>query len=107
MGTRTPLQRTDSVIIGPDGKPVQSVPVVGAPKLDDLKEFSAEEMVHIAAPLQHAVDQGAPFEAPVQIELGIVCRLIATVLKLQGEQSSSSISPEGKTLVDIFSDAEA
>ena len=70
-------------ILAPDGTPLTNVKLVGAPELDELQPFTPEDMIHVATPLREALSLGVPFEAPATVELGIVCRLVATVLHLQ------------------------
>ncbi len=70
-------------ILAPDGTPLTNVALIGAPELEELQPFTPEDMVHVATPLREAMSLGVPFEAPATVELGVVCRLVATVLHLQ------------------------
>jgi hypothetical protein len=71
------------MIVGPDGKPIQVAPVVGAPSIEDLTPFTPEEMRMVAEPIRQAMQAGVPAMSPCNVEFGMVARLIATVLHLQ------------------------
>lgn len=70
-------------IIGPDGQPI-TAPIIGGPKhLTEFQPFTPDEMKLVAEPIQQALEAGVPPAAPVQFEIGVVYRLISTVLHLQ------------------------
>jgi hypothetical protein len=71
------------MLVGPDGKPVQVTPVIGAPKLTDLPSLSPTDMEAVAAPIQEALAAGVHAQSPCNVEFGMVARLVATVLHLQ------------------------
>lgn len=81
-------------VLGPDGQPM-IVPIIGGPKeLKDFASFTPEEMKHVALPLQAALEQGVPPMSPVQIEIGMVYRLIATILHFQDLPPVPLIRPD-------------
>ena len=59
--------------------------LIGAPKIEDMPPLSPEDMPKVAEPIQAALAQGVPINAPCTVEFGMVVRLISTVLSLQGE----------------------
>ena len=70
-------------LIGPDGHPIIA-PIIGAPRnLTEFDPFTPEDMKMVAEPIQKALEGGVPPQAPVQLEIGVVYRLISTVLHLQ------------------------
>jgi|6_EtaG_2_1085325.scaffolds.fasta_scaffold350278_1 hypothetical protein len=71
------------MLVGPDGKPVQVTPVIGAPKLTDLHPLSPKDMEAVAAPIREAMEAGVHSQSPCNVEFGMVARLVATVLHLQ------------------------
>lgn len=50
-----------------------------------MPPLSPEDMPKVAEPIQAALAQGVPMNAPCTVEFGMVVRLISTVLSLQGE----------------------
>ncbi len=71
------------MLVGPDGKPVQVTPVIGAPKLTDLHPLSPQDMEAVATPIREAMEAGVHSQSPCNVEFGMVARLVATVLHLQ------------------------
>jgi hypothetical protein len=71
------------MLVGPDGKPIQTTPVIGAPTLEQLHPLSPEDMEAVATPIREAMSAGVPSQSPCNVEFGMVARLVATVLHLQ------------------------
>lgn len=69
------------MLLGPDGQPLPDV--IGAPKLEELKPLTPEEMNHVAEPLRQALSAGIDMMSPCNVEFGVMARLAATVLALQ------------------------
>ena len=84
------------MIVGPDGKPMQATPVLGAPKLEDLDVFTPEEMVMVAEPIRQAMSAGVPSMSPCNVEFAMVARLVRTVLALQAPLPSLVRPGEGE-----------
>jgi len=84
------------MIVGPDGKPIQVAPVLGAPKLEDLDVFTPEEMVLVADPIRQAMAAGVPAMSPCNVEFVMVARLVRTVLALQTPMPSLVREGEGE-----------
>jgi hypothetical protein len=73
------------MIVGPDGKPLVTPDIVGAPKIEDIKALEPHEAEHIAEPIRQALAAGIPAQSPCNVEFGVVARLVATVLHLQAQ----------------------
>ncbi len=71
------------MLMGPDGKPIQATPVLGAPKLEDLPLLTPEQMAHVAEPIKQALAAGVHFQSPCNVEFGMMAQLVRTVLALQ------------------------
>ena len=71
------------MLMGPDGKPIQTPHVVGAPKLEDLGVLTPEQMVEVAKPIRQALSAGVHPQSPCNVEFGMVAQLVNTVLALQ------------------------
>jgi hypothetical protein len=69
------------MLLGPDGQPLPDV--IGAPKLEELKPLTPEEMKLVAEPLRQALSAGIDMMSPCNVEFGVMARLAATVLALQ------------------------
>lgn len=84
------------MIVGPDGKPIQAAPVLGAPKLEDLEVFTPEEMTLVAEPIRQAMAAGVPAMSPCNVEFAMVARLVRTVLALQAPMPALLRESEGE-----------
>ena len=82
------------MIVGPDGKPVVTPGIVGAPKIEDIEALKPEEAQHIAEPIRQALAAGIPAHSPCNVEFGVVARLVATVLHLQADQADGEAGEE-------------
>lgn len=71
------------MLMGPDGKPIQATPVLGAPKLEDMPILTPEQMVQVAEPIKQALAAGVHPQSPCNVEFGMVAQLVQTVLTLQ------------------------
>ena len=71
------------MLMGPDGKPIQSTPVLGAPKLEDMPILTPEQMLQVAGPIREALSAGVHPQSPCNVEFGMVAQLVRTVLVLQ------------------------
>ena len=69
------------MLLGPDGQPLPDV--IGAPKLEELKPFTPDEMKMVAEPLRQALSAGIDMKSPCNVEFGVMARLAATVIALQ------------------------
>ena len=81
------------MLVGPDGQPLPDV--IGAPKLEELKPLTPDEMKHIAEPLRQALSAGIDMMSPCNVEFGVMARLAATVLALQAPMPVISRDGEG------------
>jgi hypothetical protein len=71
------------MLMGPDGKPIQTTPVLGSPKLEDMPILTAEQMVQIAEPIREALAAGVHPQSPCNVEFGMMAQLVNTVMSLQ------------------------
>lgn len=71
------------MLMGPDGKPIQATPVLGAPKLEEMPILTPEQMKLVAEPIREALAAGAHPQSPCNVEFGMVAQLVNTVLALQ------------------------
>ena len=71
------------MLMGPDGKPIQPTPVLGAPKLEDMPILTPEQMKLVAEPIREALASGVHPQSPCNVEFGMVAQLVNTVLALQ------------------------
>lgn len=57
--------------------------IIGQPKsLDEFDPLTPDEVAYLASPILQAIQQGHPLNVPVQIDLPVLCRLLATVRML-------------------------
>ena len=71
------------MLMGPDGKPIQTTPVLGAPKLEDMPLLTPDQMIQVAEPIREALAAGVPPQSPCNVEFGMMAQLVNTVLALQ------------------------
>ena len=71
------------MLMGPDGKPIQATPVLGAPKLEDMPLLTPDQMIQVAAPIREALAAGINPQSPCNVEFGMMAQLVRTVLALQ------------------------
>jgi len=71
------------MLMGPDGKPIQPTPVLGAPKLEEMPLLTPEQMVQVAQPIREALAAGVHPQSPCNVEFGMIAQLVNTVLTLQ------------------------
>lgn len=69
------------MLVGSDGNPLPDV--IGAPKLEELKPLTPEEMKIVVEPLRQALSAGIDMMSPCTVEFGMMARLAATVIALQ------------------------
>jgi len=71
--------------------------IIGQPKsLDEFDALTPDEVAYLASPILQAIQQGHPLNVPVQIDLPVLCRLLATVrmLGMQVEALSKLVPTE-------------
>jgi hypothetical protein len=57
--------------------------IIGQPKsLNEFQSLTPEEVAYLAGPILQAIQSGHPMDAPVQVDLTVLCRLLATVRTL-------------------------
>ena len=60
--------------------------IIGQPKrIEEFQPLTPEEFAYLRQPLDQAIAQGVPMNQPAQVDLGILCRLLATVVLLSTE----------------------
>lgn len=60
--------------------------IIGQPKrIEDFQPLTPEEFAYLRQPLDQAIAQGVPLNQPAAVDLGILCRLLATVVLLSTE----------------------
>jgi len=60
--------------------------IIGQPKrIEEFQPLTPEEFAYLRQPLDQAIAQGVPLNQPAAVDLGILCRLLATVVLLSTE----------------------
>jgi hypothetical protein len=73
--------------------------IIGQPKrIEEFQPLTPEEFAYLRQPLDQAIAQGVPLNQPAAVDLGILCRLLATVVLL---------STEMKKMRDVVAEQEA
>lgn len=69
--------------------------IVGQPKrIEDFQPLNPVEFAYLRQPLDQAISQGVPLNQPAAVDLGILCRLLATVVTLSAEMKRMRASVE-------------
>jgi hypothetical protein len=60
--------------------------IIGQPKrIEEFPPLTPEEFAYLRQPLDQAIAQGVPLNQPAQVDLTILCRLLATVVLVSTE----------------------